>query len=283
MHFSFPFSVSQVLWALTFAAQLVLLVVLLGRDRMGRYPWFSASIAIYAVRLLVEVLLFGRMAMPVLRIVFICMADLAAIVGLLVIAEMARRAFAGLPRRTFAAAALVLLAVAAAVLAVWGPWPPRKDIVPNSLFALLKLMHLLAQKGDLLIDVLTVQLGLLVVMFGRRFKAGWQSHTQRIVIGLSTVAASWLLIEGLWQAIAKSAHPNSQAEYERLIGLGGKLVNANKVIYIVVLIWWVYVLWFDEPGGQPTAHAEPEQLPLPANSQPREQLPAASQESPGEE
>ncbi len=281
MHFSFPFTVSQVLWALTFAAQLVLLVVLLGRDRMGRYPWFSASIALYAVRLLTEVLLFGRMAMPVLRIIFIGMAFLAAVLGLLVVVEMARRAFAGASRRICIAGAFVLLAVGGAVIALWGPWPPRKEMVPDSIFALLRLMQILAQKGDLLIDVLTVQLGLLVVLFGRRFKAGWHSHTQRIVIGLSTVAASWLLIEGLWQAIAKSAHPSSQAEYERLIHLGGRLVNANKVVYIVVLIWWIGTLWFDEPD-QPAAQNEPQPLPIPGAGPKQEMLPADAHKSGGE-
>ena len=41
MHFNFGFTTIQVLWTLTFAALLVLLVVLLGRDRARRYPWFT--------------------------------------------------------------------------------------------------------------------------------------------------------------------------------------------------------------------------------------------------
>ena len=44
MHFNFDFSATQILWTLTFAALLVLLVVLLGRDRARRFPWFTASI-----------------------------------------------------------------------------------------------------------------------------------------------------------------------------------------------------------------------------------------------
>jgi hypothetical protein len=262
MHFAFPFTVGQILWALTFAAQLVLLVVLLGRDRVGRYPWFTAGVALFALRLLTEVLLAGRMAIPVLRIIFISMAFVAAVVGLLVVLEVARRAFAGAQPRTWAIGVFVLLAVAGGVLAVWGPWPARKDLAFDSPFAVLKLMQLAAQKGDLLIDLLTVQLGLLVVLFGRRFKAGWHSHTQRIVIGLSTVAASWLLVEGVWQAIAMTAHPHSQEEYERLIGLGGKLVNANKVVFILALVWWIACLWVDEPGMAPAA-SEPVALPVP--------------------
>jgi hypothetical protein len=249
MHFSFPFSIGQVLWALTFAAQLVLLVVLLGRDLVKRYPWFTASIVVFALRLLVEVLLTGRMAPVPLRAVFITLADLMALVGLLVVVEIARRAFSGLRRRTWVLWTLAALAVAGGVTAAWGPWPEWKQLAWNTPIAILGLMQLAAQKTDMLMDFLTVELGLLVVLFGRHFKAGWRSHTQQIAVGLSTVAISWLGVQGIWQIVAKSVHPHSQEEYERIIGLGGKLVNANKVIYIVVLLWWIATLWFDEPGA----------------------------------
>ena len=255
MHFHLPFSVNQILWALTFAAQLVLLVVLLGRDRIRRYPWFTASIVLYAFRLLVEVLLFGRLPVPTLRILFIVLADLAAVVGLLVLVEMARRAFAGAGRAAWIAASLALLAVGGLVIAFWGPWPPASQLIPKSIFNTLNLMRVLAQKGDMLIDVLTVQLGILVVFLGRRFHAGWRSHTQRIVIGLSTFAASWLVIEGVWQIIAATAHPHTQTEYERIVGLGARLVNANRGVFLAVLVWWIACLWIDEPGQTVTTQA----------------------------
>ena len=200
------------------------------------------------MRLLTEVLLAGRMAPPILARVFITMADVAAVVGLLVVLEMARQAFGGVRRRTWIIGALAMVVIAGGVLVLWGPWPARKDLVFNSQMAVLRMMQLAAQKGDLLIDLLTVELGLLVVLFGRHFKAGWRTHTQRIVIGLSTVAASWLTIAGVWQIIVSTVHPHSQAEYERILGLGAKMVNANKVVYIAVLVWWIACLWMDEPG-----------------------------------
>src|ERR1035437_10709481 len=95
MHFHFPFTTGQILWTLTFAAQLTLLVVLLGRDRIKRYPWFTAGIVLFALRLLVEVLLSGRLAPPVLRIVFITLADLMALVGVRVGGEGGRGAVVG--------------------------------------------------------------------------------------------------------------------------------------------------------------------------------------------
>ena len=249
MHFDFGFSTVQILWPLTFAALLVLLVVLLGRDRIKRYPWFTASVALVAVRLLASRMLFGRLPSITLSAIFITLADAAALVGLLVLVELARRAFLGAQRRTWLVGILALLAVGAAVLYFWGPWPDRKTITLDSYLAVLRLMQLAAQKGAMLVNVLTIELGLLVVLLGRRFKAGWRSHTQLIAIGLSTVAIAQLAVQGAWQIIAMRAAPQTQSEYERILGLRDKLFNANSVIYVAVLVWWIVWLWLDEPGA----------------------------------
>jgi hypothetical protein len=249
MHLNFAFSARQVLWTLSFAAQLVLLVVLLGRDRIRRYPWFTASIVLFTLRLLAEVLLSGRMPVISLQTIFIALADIAVIVDLLVVVEVARRAFSGARPLTWVLGTVVLLAVAGVVVRVWGPWPVWKELVWDTLIGKLQLMQLLAQKGDTLVDLVTVETGLLVVLFGRRFKTGWQSHTQKIAIGLSTTAIAWLGIQGAWQIVARTVHPQTQQEYERVLGLGGKLVNANKVVFIAVLVWWIVWLWLDEPGA----------------------------------
>jgi hypothetical protein len=256
MHLNFDFTATQVLWTLTFAALLVLLVVLLGRDRARRFPWFTASIVLMALRVLASRLLFGRLPSITMSEVFITLADVAAIVSLLVVVELARRAFGGVQRRTWIGWTLALVAVGAAVLAVWGPWPAWKTLTADSTLAVLRLMQLAAQKGNLLVNVLTVELGLLVVLFGRRFKAGWRSHAQRIMIGLSTAAIAELVRQGVWEMIVLKAVPHNQAEYEHIMGLGGKLVNANEVVYAAVLVWWIACLWMDEPGaaaGEATA------------------------------
>jgi hypothetical protein len=64
------------------------------------------------------------------------------------------------------------------------------------------------------------------------------------------VAISWVSIQAVWQVIARTVHPNSRLEYERLLAMGDKLVNANKVIYIIALLWWILFLWLDEPTSQ---------------------------------
>jgi len=249
MHLNFGFTTVQVLWTLTFAALLVLLVVLLGRARTRRFPWFTASIILVAVRLLASRMLFGRLAPIPLSAIFISMADVAMIVGLLVMVEVARRAFAGAGRRSWIAGTLVLLAVGAGVLATWGQWPAWKTLTADSGLSVLRLMQLVAQKGDLLLNVLTVGLGLLVVIFGSRFKAGWRSHVQQIAIGLSTAAIAQLAVQGVWQLIALKAMPHNEAEYERILGLRDKLFNANSAVFVAVLVWWIACLWLDEPGA----------------------------------
>jgi hypothetical protein len=268
MHLNFAFTTIQILWTLTFAAHLVLLVVLLGRDRMRRFPWFTAGIVLMALRLVSSRLLYGRLAPITMSTIFIVLADLSAIIGFLVVVEMARRAFGRVQRRAWIIWTLVLLALGGGVLAAWGPWPAWKTIVLNTRIEMLGLMQLLAQKTSLLVDVLTVALGLLVLLFGRRYGAGWRSHVQQIVIGLSTASMAQLALQVIWQIVARTAVPHSMAEYQQIVGLREKLFNANNVVYLVVLVWWIVCLWIDEPGAAPATETVPDvvQTPLEASS-----------------
>ena len=250
MHFNFDFSAVQILWTLTFAALLVLLVVLQGRERVLRFPWFTAGIVLVALRLLSTRILHGRLPQLTMAATFIVMADLSALIGLLVVGEMARQAFARVPRRAWIFWGLVLLATGGCVLALWGKWPEWKTLAADTMLARLGLMQLLAQKTGLLVDVLNIGLGFLVVVFGWRYGAGWRSHVQQIVIGLSTASLSQIGVQAVWETMVRTAgQPHSQAEYLRMVGLQDKLFNANSVVYIAVVIWWIVCLWFDEPGA----------------------------------
>jgi hypothetical protein len=251
MHPNIDFSAVQILWTLTFASLLVLLVVLLGRDRARIYPWFTLSLILTALRLLASRMLYGRMAPITMSAIFLTLAVVAALVSLLVVVELARRAFSSASRRAWIIATLVMLALSIAVLATWGPWPAWKTLAGESALSTLRLMQLVAQKADLLASVLIVELGILVVLAGRRFNAGFRSHTQQIVIGLSTASIAQLAVRGIWEAIALHAAPQTQAEYERVLGLQEKLYNANSVVFLAVLVWWIVCLWINEPGKEP--------------------------------
>jgi hypothetical protein len=248
MHFNFGFNAVQILWALTFAALLVLLVVLLGRDRAKRYPIFSFGIALVVFRLLTSRLLFGRLSPMAGNVFFLSLALIAGLVSLAIVVELARRAFADASRKAWTVGVLALLAVGGIVVALWGPWPAWKTLMGAGVFSGLRLVQLVAQRCDMLADVLAIELGILAAFAGRRFHCGWRSHTQQLIVGFSAAALSELAVRGLWQAVALHAVPQSMAEYERLLGLQEKFYNANSAVYLVVLVWWIICLWRNEPG-----------------------------------
>ncbi len=248
MHFHL--STDQVLWTLTFAALLVLLVVLLGRDRARRFPLFMASIAVVTLRLLVTRLLFNRIKPLVLSEILLTLADLGVLAALLVIVEMARTAFAQASRWAAIGVTLAALAVSGTALAVWGPWPSWATLRASSTLATLRRMQMAAEKGDLLAGMLAIELAFLVVFFGRRFHAGWRSHVHRIVLGLAAVAAAQLAVRGAWQAITLKAVVHSRAQYDSLMTVRDRMYSANDIVYLCVLIWWIVCLWCDEPGAR---------------------------------
>jgi hypothetical protein len=248
MHFDFHFTAISVLWTLTFAALLVLLVVLMGRDRARRFPWFTASIVLVALRLLTNRLLHDKLPQLTMGEIAISLADISVVVGLIVLVEMARRAFKNASTAAWAGWTLGLLALGGIVVWKWGPWPPLKAIAFDTTIAKLQFMQLVAVKAGLLVGVLSVGLGFLVVAFGRRYGAGWHSHVQRIMIGLSTASIAQFGAQGIWEMIARHTTPHSRDEYEHVMALQGKLLNTNSAIYVIVLIWWIVCLWIDEPG-----------------------------------
>ncbi len=151
MHLNFGFTAVQILWTLTFAALLVLLVVLLGRDRSSvvhdRHHAGGHAAADYAPALRAP-------AHDPAECDLYCTGRSWAVVGLMVVVELARRAFGPVSRRTWIIGTVVLLAIGMGVLAMWGPWPARKMLTIDSPLAVLRLMQLIAQKGDLLVNLL---------------------------------------------------------------------------------------------------------------------------------
>jgi hypothetical protein len=281
MHFDWHFTAIQILWTLTFAAQLVLIVVLLGRDRARIFPWFTASIVAMAVRLLCGRELYQRLPQLTLTTVLIVLSDVVAILGVLVIVELARRAFAGASRSQLAINLVGLLLVTAGIMSMWGPWPSWQTLTAESQVATLRILQLVAQKTELLVDLLNIELGLMVVIFGRHYKAPWKSHTQRIAIGLSTASIGGLAVQTIWQFVAKTAAPHSQADLQKVLDLRDRLFNSSGALYVAVLVWWIVCLWMDEPGAGAanlSAPALPPDVPAEAEApaEPAPDEPAAS-------
>ena len=258
MHFHFDFSAAQILWTLTFAAELVLLVVLLGRDRVRRFPFFTAYIVIMALLLLVGKLLFNRLAPLTASIFFLSLSAVATVVSLCVPIELARRAFAGASKRAWAIGSAIVLVLAAAVLIFWGPWPAWSTFSGRSLLVVLRGVQMFADKGSVLYAFLDIEVAVAIVLLGRRFHGGWRSHPQMIAIGLSTAGLAQLAVRLIWQLIATHTTIHSRAEYERVMTLRDRLYHANNVVFVCALIWWITWLWLDEPGSPASAaEAEP--------------------------
>jgi hypothetical protein len=260
MHFNFHFSAAEILWTLTFAAMLVLLVVLLGRDRFRQFPFFTCSIVLIGLNMLAEKMLANRLAPLVSTEVFLVLGDLQVVIALLLAIELARRAFSAAKWPAWVISSLVLLGGATAVIARWGQWPPAKMVFDPTTLGHLRLMQLVAQKGDLFNEVLAVELFVLVAIAGRQFKTGWRSHTQQILAGIATSSAMLIVVRLVWDSVAHNM-PRTQEGYNHMLDLQSRLVNANSMVVLAVMLWWIVCLWIDEPGAAAVAASDETNAP----------------------
>jgi hypothetical protein len=275
MHFHF--SEIEVIWTLTFAALLVLLVVLLGRDRVRRYPFFTAGVVLAALEMLVRRLLAQKLApLDAAELIF-ALGDLGVLITLLVAIELARRAFPRASRLSSIVGTVVVIAVAAATVAWWGPWPAHQTLLAHSRLAHIRLMQLFAEKGDLFNNLAFIALTLIAVFTGRRFHAGWRSHARQLLLGYSVAALAQVAVRQTWQKLARAPQPHTQAEFNHQIAIQTRLLNANSLVYLVVAIAWIACLWFDDPGCTPAVNPASSHDAPPADAAPPE---SGSEEKP---
>jgi len=258
---NFAFNTAQIIWTLTFAAQLVLLVVLLGRDRAKLYPIFTLATIAVTFRWLASRLLFQRLSPVAGNTVYLGLAVLVALANLAMLISLAHIAFKGAERKQRTIGTAVVGALAVAVVVLWGPWPAWTTFTGGGLIVSLRLMQLLAQRSDMLTGALAVQLAILAAVVGPRVGAGWRNRAQRLMMGVGVVGACQLTISGIWQYLATHTIPHNQDEYFRLLAVRDRLNNANSVVYILVLIFWIACLWADEPSSAPVAATETAALP----------------------
>lgn len=266
MHFHFGLTAVQILWTLTLAALFVLLTVLVGRERVRRFPWFTAGIGLVTVRLMADRLLYGHLAPVRMSAIYFTLADLAVVLDILILVEIARRAFIGAGRRAAVVGVLVTVAISSSVLVVWGPWPAWNTVAAPSGVAHVRFLQMFSQKGDIFAAILAVELGILVVFLGRRFHAGWRSHPQRIAIGLSAAAIALLATRALLQAVGTHSTIHSRQDLAHMFALQDRIADANSAIYLLVLVWWIASLWIDEPSDHLSNPAQPEPARLNAGA-----------------
>ena len=250
MHFNF--SADQILWTLTFAALLVLLVVLLGRDRARRFPWFTTSMVLMARAacspscLLPSAQLLRHDRQIKAAEIFLPLADLSAIVSILVWRLRSRGGPFGARAQNLDYRHPVLARRGRGCLEVLGRVALAQNRVAGSLISILRLMDLIAEKTDLFANVLMVLVGLLVVLFGRRYKAGWHSHTQQIAIGLTMIFGCAAYHSRRLGTRQDYRHPFT-GRLQTRDGAAEVASDAEESSSFLVLIWWIACLWFDEP------------------------------------
>jgi len=248
-------NIEQIIWALVLASHLVLLIVLMGRDRISRFPWFSASIALSTVHLIADHLLHGKLTSIAFYWQSYVGVLLDAIVGLMVLIELARRVFSNckagviLNAKGWLGWTLVTVGVTAAAVWYWGPWPDWKAMTADPKQTPLLLVVLAALKSQLFLAILTVEVGLLMRIFGRRFGSRFTSHTQQIMLGLSTYALGFLAVQSTTDIMKHTLHLTTRAEYEHVMKLFANMDNARFALWFLVLVWWIVWLWREEPGA----------------------------------
>jgi hypothetical protein len=244
----------QILWVLVLAAHLVLLIVLLGRDRTSRFPWFSAAIALSTVHLIADHLLNGKLTTLAFYWQTYTAVLVESILGIFVLIELLRHVFSNrkapliLNSKGWLGWTLVTVGVGLGAVWLWGPWPTWKALSAQPKQLPLLLVVLAAMKSLLFLAIVTVEIGLLLRIFGRRFGSRWRSHDQQIALGLSTYALGFLAVQATTDIIKHNIHLTSREQYEHIVRLFANLDNGRFALWLLALIWWIVWLWRNEPG-----------------------------------
>ena len=247
-------NLEQIVWAIGLAGNLVLLVVLLGRDRASRYPWFTAAIILGTLRLLADHLLYGKLTTIAFYWQNFSGMTLDWILRIFVLVEVARRIFStgkgGLILKPRGWAGWTMLTSALAISAVWfwGPWPAWQALPAQPEQFRILLLVLVATKGQLLVSILTVEAVALILIFSKRFSFPWRTHPRQIALGLLVSALAFLSVQGITEYLKRYFNLNNPTQYERATHIVTNADNGRQIAIIVVLIWWIVWLWREEPG-----------------------------------
>ncbi len=248
--FSIPFNQTQILFTLLLAGQMILLIVLYGRDRTRLHPWFAASVMLTAFKELVDRLLFERVPQIPYEFIKDSLAFFTVLVSIGVLIEVGLQLFPGVAVKSRLLAGGAIGVLAGIVVYLWGPWAANGDIGFKSQIGVINLLLIIASHSQqVLVPSATVLLGLLG-LFALRGKHGvWRTHTAKILAGLTTIALMFLVVRAAGQSIAirANAHGMTPKEFAQIEDLMDHLRTLPFVTLIIVQIWWINALWKDEP------------------------------------
>ncbi|HVJ09596.1 MAG TPA: hypothetical protein VM554_14560 [Acidisarcina sp.] len=226
-------------WMAGLVGHLLLVMVLLVRGRVARFPLFTALIIFYIVRTATPQMPFTHTLQPGTYMWLFWGFEIGdVILRALVLGELLRLAFKGtevpLARVAAWSAVAVALSVALAVLA-----GPMQRMLVWSIFA----------KGNLAVAILSL-LALVALIWTRgKTHLPWRSHIFAISSGLAFYALIFLSLQAmqLWGGSAANPHGEHAAFLRQW------MQASAAVAYLAVVLYWVVSLWLDDGSARSAA------------------------------
>jgi hypothetical protein len=258
-----------ILWVSGVALHILLLAVLFACGRIRRFPFFTLLIFFYVLRSLALYVTFNKISRPAYNGMRLDMALADVLLETLVLLSLAWLGLkgAGYKPRLAIPGVIVGLAVAASLPIYWGEWPPL--VWPGSPdFDWSMLGSVIASKGNLFIQGLSIVVALSVLASSRLSGLRWTSHVRRLLQGFFAYAVVSILITLVLQHMEATLKPTTMAEYQAALAKLRAISYIPTATYFLAVIYWIVTLWKDESAALPTAPSEivalPEELPPPS-------------------
>jgi hypothetical protein len=239
---------TRVIWGGGLSVHLILLAVLLRQGRAQRFPFFTLLIVFYILRSLFLFAFYQHMSRLHYTWTFWSFALADLLLQAIVLSELLRGAYqkAGVSQRGRALGGLTGIVLAGILVYFWGPWPSLTTPGTDEINFLM-VMSVLANKGNLLIAILTLQTMLVLIFTAPRSGLGWSSHTQRIAHGLAFYALINVSVQAAIQKLSQSAGQLSATQIQSTMHTIQTLGYARTWGYFAAALYWIIFLWRDEP------------------------------------
>ena len=227
-------NLQSAIWMAGLVAHLLLLLILLVRGRIARYPIFTALIVFYVVRSGAPEMAFTHSLSQTAYLWLFWSFEIGDVaLRALVLGELIWHAFRSTqvqPVRVVAWSAVAIAASAAlAVLA-----GPMQSILVWSIFA----------KGNVAVAILSLITLAVLILTRNRTGLAWRSHELAIGIGLAFYAFVFLVLQGMRLWGAGSASPHGGGEHATTLRLW--MQASAAVAYLLVVFYWLVAMWFDD-------------------------------------
>ncbi len=229
------------IWMAGLVAHLLLLLILLVRGRIARYPIFTALIVFYVVRSVLPEMTFTHTLSQTAYLWLFWSFEIGDVVlRALVLGELIWHAFRGTQVQATRVVAWSAVAIAAsAALAILAG--PIQSILVWSIFA----------KGNVAVAILSLITLAVLILTRSRTGLAWRSHEFAIGGGLAFYAFVFLVLQGMRMWGGGVASPHAGGQHVSMLRLW--MQASAAVAYLLVVFYWLVAMWFDECPRRATA------------------------------